>query len=203
MWSLWNLESSNASVTKGHLGLLPGCLPEIPLEVGHKGRQVWVDYIILCKPSGLVLSAEAARSGSAWPAVFRRDFAVSWQKRRVCMGLWGCRDGSWLCQRARRGIRPAVIMAKERGRSPLRLRQGRCAPPSSMHTRPFCYACPDFRSEVASLSRPLCRMCSFTASQMRRMPSWSIARGHARLSRMNPSEFCTNMLPPSRSTPAL
>lgn len=140
MWSPWNLESSNASATKGHLELLPGCLLEIPLEVGHKGRQVWVDYIILCKPSGLVLSAVAARSGSAWPAVFRRDFAVSWQKRRVCMGLWGCRGP--LDRIERQGTRCDLRLSWQRSGEGVRCDRDRGAVPRLHSCIPVRFATP-------------------------------------------------------------
>lgn len=47
---------------------------------------------------------------------------------------------------------------------------------------------------------PVCLV--LTASQMRFRPSARVALGQARFSRMKQSEFCTNMLPPSSSTPA-
>ena len=42
-----------------------------------------------------------------------------------------------------------------------------------------------------------------TASQIRQRPSSRVARGQARFNRMKQSESCTNMFPPSSSTPAL
>ena len=52
-------------------------------------------------------------------------------------------------------------------------------------------------------SRELSQRMGLTASQIRQRPSSRVARGQARFNRMKQSESCTNMFPPSSSTPAL